>query len=142
MHVKIPLSPISILIFIGAVGTVAGVGVDGRVDANDIRALGLGLVFVGLGWLAVKHTTRPMSAVYELGHQEGRAIGYEEGRKVAKPVLLTGKRCCGNCQRGSASNGNVAALGARAAILSDTAVPATQNITRPIDSRGCGDGNG
>lgn len=76
------------LMGVGIVTTVIGIFADGKVDANDIRAVGILLTLVGVAWLITQRVSPPMNAAYHLGHAAGHAAGYEEGRGVAKPVVV------------------------------------------------------
>lgn len=145
MHLKIRITPTMVLIFMGVVGTIAGVAEDGQVDGSDVRSLSLGLVFVGLGWLATRHIKTPASVGYEMGQREGYADGLAAGRKIPRPVVVPmTNRCCGNCKRGaSASAGNVATLGGAAATGRDGAALPTIDPSGPVDSQAWrGDGIG
>lgn len=50
---------------------------------------------------AVKATTKDAVAAYDLGEQMGRDRGYEEGRRVARPVVVPMPPAC-PCQSAGA----------------------------------------
>lgn len=61
---------------------------DGRIDSADIRAIAILIILAGLGSLAHARAHRPTRAAYELGHGDGFAAGYEEGRRVGRPTVV------------------------------------------------------
>lgn len=78
-----------------------GTGIAGAVLAEPTMwAIGVAFV-IGSMWLAtlvicraVKRPTRDAMAAYDLGEQMGRDRGYEEGRRVARPVVVPMPPAC------------------------------------------------
>lgn len=67
---------------------VVGVLMDGDIDHNDVRGVGIGTVMVSLMWFFVSRTRHDEARIYERGHQAGYDSGYIDGRRVAKPVVV------------------------------------------------------
>lgn len=73
----------------GAAAFVVGVFADGKIDTADLRAFGL-IVFVSsLVWGLMSRGRRDEDAVYEAGREAGYDAGFIDGRRIARPVVVS-----------------------------------------------------
>jgi hypothetical protein len=73
---------------LGIIITAFGIFEDGKVDASDIRAVGVLTALSGVAWLTSRRISKPANAAYELGHAEGYRSGYQDGRKIARLTIV------------------------------------------------------
>jgi hypothetical protein len=74
---------------LGLFAFLVGVFGDGKLDTADLKAIGLALGGASLMWFFGTRTSASHAAAYEAGRQDGYDTGYEDGRRVAKPVVVS-----------------------------------------------------
>lgn len=132
-------------IALGLIAMAIGIALDGKVDASDIRSVGVGAAVIGLGWLLEHRNTMKLAAQlaevaketaqYQLGRRDGFEEGYQDGRRVGRPtvVKMAGRRC-GSCKRGSLVPVDVDSLGGEPTSARVAAGVATAGASEPVDS--------
>lgn len=72
---------------------VFGYGIleDGKIDRTDIRAVGLACATASLMWFFVSRGRHAEQRAYQAGYD----VGYLDGRRVARPVVIPQDRHLG-----------------------------------------------
>lgn len=73
---------------LGTAVMLSGIFEDGTVDSSDVRTIGAVLILASLLPWVVAKLPRSTRAAYELGRADGYRDGYDEGRLVARPVVV------------------------------------------------------
>lgn len=87
-----------VVVALGVALMAAAVAVDRTLTVSDLRISGAVLALTGIGMALARRLGHSEDAVYDNGHRDGWAEGYDAGRKVRASIvaLPTEKLCRGD----------------------------------------------